>query len=612
MRRLDQLLELTIILTFSALPLWFIPLFQDHYDTPKWFLLLGSALFIFLIWIVRSVISRTFTVTWSAAGTAWAALTVVSLVNLFTKSVNRLEALTNPFGPLTYLSLLIIFLLGLPRLTARGRNWLQTGWLAAIFLLSLTAIYQYFLSGKFLLQLAPYLIDQGWSPAGSSVALLTIFWLTAPGLLKQILEAVRHKQENRLIFFILIAILLFLGGSVTLIILIPKLRDSWLPLTYGWAVMLHAWKNVSQAILGVGLDNFFWAFTTGRPLALNSTHLWNLRFITNTSLALHLGTVMGLTGLVGLGFLVKSLVSAHSYFAVIALLVFPPSFSGLLATAYILLVLPGHPDPAIFHLKSVPDRFWQYFTGVMVSITGAASVIVSGYFLGLLIRTEYIFYQSVVAARVDDGTRTYNLQKQTLSLIPGLTRYHLAYSQTNLAIAGAIAANIRREAEESTAVTPRRATGEEQQTVASLIQQAIDSGKQATVLSPGNVLTWESLGRTYIKLIGIAAGSDRWAVASFEQAVKLDPNNPLLRIDLGGAQMRMQNTTEAIKQFEAAIALKPDLANAYFNLGTAQAAAGNRDAAITNLRKTMNLLPTGSSDYQKAQGQLDSLLTPTP
>jgi predicted Zn-dependent protease len=59
------------------------------------------------------------------------------------------------------------------------------------------------------------------------------------------------------------------------------------------------------------------------------------------------------------------------------------------------------------------------------------------------------------------------------------------------------------------------------------------------------------------------------AATTFEQAVKLQPNNPVPRYNLGNVYLKLQRVDAAIVQLSKAVELRPDYAAAYCDLGNA-------------------------------------------
>ena len=136
-------------------------------------------------------------------------------------------------------------------------------------------------------------------------------------------------------------------------------------------------------------------------------------------------------------------------------------------------------------------------------------------------------------------------------------------------------------------------------------------------MNQGNILAWENLARIYSQLVGVAQGADSWATAGYNQAIQLDPTNPLLYLELGSVYIQTKNYTNAITEFSHAVALKPDYANAYYNLANAYKLNNDITQAIATMKQAQQFVTPGSDDYKTVTSELQSLQqapapTPTP
>ncbi|NQX81251.1 MAG: tetratricopeptide repeat protein [Flavobacteriaceae bacterium] len=69
--------------------------------------------------------------------------------------------------------------------------------------------------------------------------------------------------------------------------------------------------------------------------------------------------------------------------------------------------------------------------------------------------------------------------------------------------------------------------------------------------------------------IYLKQGDDAGFKSSLEEAVKINPTDPVLYYNIGVMSIKQKKTEEAISFFEKAIELKPDYAEAYYNIGVA-------------------------------------------
>ena len=189
---------------------------------------------------------------------------------------------------------------------------------------------------------------------------------------------------------------------------------------------------------------------------------------------------------------------------------------------------------------------------------------------------------------------SYNYQAKAYALDPTNPTYRINFSQTSLALANSLAQR-------------QDLSDQDKQDLTKLVEQAIREAKNATQLDPTNVIVWENLASTYRQLINFAEGAQDWTIASYSQAIRLDPTNPALRLDLGGVLLTLKDYEGAIKLFEQAIDRKSDWANAHYNLSSAYKANENYPRALAEMRIVVQLLDPNSEDYQKAQDELKEL-----
>ena len=88
-----------------------------------------------------------------------------------------------------------------------------------------------------------------------------------------------------------------------------------------------------------------------------------------------------------------------------------------------------------------------------------------------------------------------------------------------------------------------------------------------------------------------ARGEYEAAIASFETALELDPDNTLILNNLGTAWIQAERPDRAVAVLRRAVELDPSYSRAYLNLGTALYAAGDLEASLAALRKVVELRP---------------------
>jgi tetratricopeptide (TPR) repeat protein len=390
---------------------------------------------------------------------------------------------------------------------------------------------------------------------------------------------------------------------------------------------------------GVGSAAYLSAFTKYRPLGANSGDLWNQRFLQASNEILQTFTTNGLIGLLVLLYLLYQLyrlaqtVPQGLTFADAK--VRPLNTSGLaislLAVAASLLLLPlsvvslsvlvtlmtslvisqkalspqpiaNSQSPAIYDatigLVALREKLPAVFTTVLPWALMVLAVILSGGTLFLTSRAwaaEIAYRRALVAIIQNDGTEAYNKMIQTIQWNPFIDTYHRQYADINLRLANSLAAR-------------QNLSDQDRANVSQLVQQSIREGKIAVQLDPEDVQNWEILARTYRALINVAQGAGDWTLVAYGEAVRRDPVNPLLRLELGGVFYNLKDWESAIRNFQAAVNLKPDYANGYYNLALAYEQDGRTARAAQAMQAAVTNLRADSADFAAAQQKLTELV----
>jgi tetratricopeptide (TPR) repeat protein len=208
------------------------------------------------------------------------------------------------------------------------------------------------------------------------------------------------------------------------------------------------------------------------------------------------------------------------------------------------------------------------------------------------------FAESLRQAQANNGQRTYELQTQSINEFPYRSDYHRIFSQINLALANSIAAGVPQGQQPPQQV---------QQNILTLLQQSINSGRNAVTLAPLSSLNWQNLGTIYRSLINVGQNADQFSVASMGQAIALDPYNPQLRVALGGVYYQLQQWDLAQQQFQLAIDLKRDFANAYYNLGHTLESKGDLQNALAYYQTVRQLSADNPENLKQIESEISAL-----
>lgn len=581
-------------------PFAFSTITSNVFDIPKKVLLFTAALVALALWAIRSFVKKKVSLALTPFTLPLIAFSLAGLISAFFTEGHFVANLYGKAGVL--LGFTIIFLV-LTTFAWQNLTPLLSSLIGAGFILSWVSIFAYL---EFLPKFLPWpmISSKAFSPLGPPLAsacflavVLPVTFIVAVRtrevLIKTVLFAVSAVQAVALIFLVS---LMLPGQSFT-----PTL----LPFSAGWSITVDMLKSAKSAIVGVGPDNFVVAYTRFKPVFLNADNLWAVRFAASSNELLTIATTMGALGLFSFLWLLVSILKAVIGNAnkarpeiklglgltLLAHLLIPGNLVVWFLT-FVFLSLAGKDCPRkVISLKGVKVT---PLLPKLVNLIMAAFVLVGLYALSNFTRADLAFAQSLKTAAENKGTETYNLQIKALQLNPYELRYRLAYSNTNLALANSLAGK-------------EDISDEDKKNISQLVSQSIREAKAAVALNPKNVASWENLATIYRNLINFAQGADKWATASYIEAVKLDPINPRLRLDFGGLFHVLTNYDQALDQFKRAAEFKPNYANAYYNLSAAYRAKGDNANAFLAMQRVVELIDKESQDFDKASLELAEL-----
>lgn len=384
--------------------------------------------------------------------------------------------------------------------------------------------------------------------------------------------------------------------------------------------------RVLQGLLfGSGFGTYVTDFARYKQPAFNlNQNLWALTFFRSSSFVLELLATTGVLGLLTFLFLLFRIIKQKRVFilfslAIIASLLAPFSFiiqSLFFILLALLIAMQGtDPEPNQARLFDVELQLVALKKGLITFDTSPSkeksAVLPSIFFVIIFIMvgligyfgiryfvSDVIFQQSLIAASQNNGSLTYSKQANAIAIFPYRDAYYRIFSQTNLALANSLAAS------QPKGSTPGAQT---QQTIFTLIQQSINSGRAATTYGPQTMLNWQNLSSIYRSLIGFGQNADSFAILAAQQTIALDPNNPQEYINLGGVYYQLGQWDNAIRQFQIAATLKPDYANAYYNLGHALQEKGNLNDAISQYQIVKRLVANDTTNLNKITKEIEDL-----
>jgi tetratricopeptide (TPR) repeat protein len=544
----------------------------------------------------------------------------------------------NPANLSLYLALVLPLALGVVA-TAKNRT-LQIAFLAAAIIISLPIIL-FKLVGPML-------------AAAAGLAIAAIF-----------LSRTKLDRNTRgLMGIFLVVVTLF-----TLVNFVPGLRDSLLKpflakdeafnVTADRALPLSsAWKISTQSVgqrpfLGVGPGTFAYSYTAFKGQELNSDEFWNLRFDLSGNEYLTVLSTLGIVGLITfvliLALLARSLLTfayrseivkenATAVFLLGSFLAFVVGifFQDTTASIWVFfalfaaLVFTYFRDAGVRNVEQMDVKFVALTSGglqfvepsdranrdstigTVITIIGVVALLAVLAFGYPGYQAEVNYQKALVASSKDQAADTRNELLAAINKNPNRDTYR----RSLVVLDRVLATNLSRKEDKNE---------QDNRNIAGLVNESIEQGVRITGYqgrglnnfsirkdagtSPLNVANWEALSGVLnsLELEGeLKQRNAADAINVAQQAVALDPRNPVLLESLGSILMKNNLVDNAIQSYEQAIRVRPAYASAHYNLATALRQKGdNPQRVVFELESTLTLLPEDSPDRERVTAELE-------
>lgn len=641
---INSVATIVIATVYLLFPLFFLTITTDFFSFPKQILVVGASLLLFVLWGLKSLIEKKVTLLLNPLNLPillFGLVIVLSAVFSLSFQDSLLQAVP--------IALLCVFFLTTINFIQEKQTFtvVLTSLIIGSSITTILSILSYFK-----IYVLPYAQthNQEFNTLGSPIqyiAFLTPLLVLCVASLLSLIKSGKissiGKNYNNLLQAIT-AIVFGVGVGIAFYQIINLAQKPiLLPFNYGFQIAFatisqESSRLVQNLLLGSGYGTFAQDFTRYVTPSFNSYSFWNLSFSFSSSYVLELLATTGVLGLFAFAFIFVNFIRTRSSFtnplflsvlsAFILSLIIPFSYSltfilfGLLAlyVAHLTIKRSRHINPVAINfmasnqgLFSVADEHKHgkenlalpaivFVLSILVAVfvlfflTGGGGGERKGYVA--LVSSDIKFAKSFSASSLQSGIETYNLQTEAIAEYPYRSDYYRVFSQVNLALAS----NILQAQQPNT--TP---TQEVQQNILGLLQQSINAARQAVSVSPLNSANWQNLGQIYRNLIGVGENAEQFALASYNQAITLNPANPGLRVELGGIYYQLQQWDLAQQQFLIATQLKNDYANAYYNLGKSFEQKNDLNAALQQFRIVKQLVANDKPNFDKINEEITAL-----
>ena len=388
-------------------------------------------------------------------------------------------------------------------------------------------------------------------------------------------------------------------------------------------------------IFGSGPGTFSYDFSEFKNSDFSKTVLWNVTFNNGNSKVLTNLATIGILGILGLLALMGAVIfyvgkfllteksdsNQETFYAILGLGLFVSFASEVIAyflqnsnltLDFIFFFMIAVLVSLVFDKKKEYELKPSSLTTLIVTF---AFTLIFIFGLGLLIlggqryASEVSYYKGLKALqanKLDDGIKNIEIAASTNS---GSDLYFRQLSQVYILKIQDVLADKNMSQDDKT------------KNVQVLVANSVNAGKIATDINPKNSGNWMVRGYVYQSLNGLISDSQTWAINSYNEAIKLDPNNPYSLTQLGIVYYQNKDYQNAKTNLDKALELKPDYSNGLYFSGLTFDQLGQKDKAIEQFTALQQLNPDSKADIQKVidnlkagNGALDGLTqqAPTP
>jgi Flp pilus assembly protein TadD len=615
-------------LVFILVPLFFLPVTREYVTTNKFYFLIYIISVLSIAALVNFVITKKATILKTTFSGPLILLVVAIVLSTILISPNKIQALLNPqFGLLGILSMVIMYFFIAHSKIERQKTMIVLLSVSAslVALFSLIVNLHIFSDPSKLPYDIGVLFTRPFNTVGNELELLLFlgFSLLAISILYMQGSTLHgnHEKKNGLSFVYIFPILLivvalgfegyFIADSImkqTPLIVLP-------PLSISWYAAIEVLKNPITALFGIGTDNFISIFTRVKDISYNSSDFWQLNgFNVSRSTLLQILTEIGLLGFVSMVLLFLQISKSFKHLSMasklligytsLAIILLPPTFMGF----FLFFIALGFITHDLQQTELVEKYEIDLSSKPLIIMAGILAPIAIIAFAMLFVSKTYVseilYKKSFDAIRQNNLKNLYDSQKQAVDWNPYNESLRISFSQTNLLVANNVAAK-----------KPEEIKDKDRQTITQTIQLSINEAKEAVKLNPQKVSNWQYLASLYRNVMNVAQNADTWSVSSYQQAIALDPQNPALRLELGGIYYVLNNFDDAQRLFEQTVALKRDWPNAHYNLAWTLYQKQDYKNAVTEMQNVITLLDQQKStgaDYKKAKADLAEFMKKLP
>lgn len=406
------------------------------------------------------------------------------------------------------------------------------------------------------------------------------------------------SSYSSILVFIVSAIFIFSGTSVTKYLsntLKVASFDVRPNVGSTWNVVKNQWQ--SNSIIGRGPNTFVELWSTYKPKEVTLSDFWNTDFFFGFGLVPTLAATTGILGLLSIaifllvyikkGFNVffvgardeSKFISVFTFLSSILLWIFMIVYTPGITVLFFTFVLSGLFVASLNHTGLTQNIKINIFSNVRTKFLSIFLIIV---FLLSTVFVEYFVIKNVLASLVFNRAAVKFNTDHNIAQAESSIKKAISFKTTDLYYR-TLSELYLLKIEEEMASIPANTTITETQRVSleANIISSVESAKKAVEINPRNYQNHIIGARVYESLArrGIQGAAEN-SLASYTEALKLNPNNPSIQLGLARVSALSGNIEKTRDYINKAIEMKGNYSDAYFILAQLEAASNNVEGVI--------------------------------
>ncbi len=368
-----------------------------------------------------------------------------------------------------------------------------------------------------------------------------------------------------------------------------------------------AWKSIKHnPLFGTGPNTFVIDWSLWQPKAIAQTVFWNVDFTNGYSLLTTFAVTTGLLGLISLLlflviYVTRSIQSIRlalrdtlsNYFVMTTLMVSLYSWVTIIfynpniIMLMLAFVSSGMLIGILVHKQAIPVKDFSFLSDPRNSFF---SILILLVLMVSAISLTYIYIEKFAsvayfsnALKGDNTMKSLTKSEGLLLKAIALNKNDVYYRSLSQVYLNEINLLIN-----DTSISADTLKTELQQ----LLNVAQQSASLAVSQNPKQYLNYMNLGNIYTALVPLSvANSYESALAAYDKAIALAPNNPSLLLAKASLEFTNKNNAEARKYIKQALDLKTNYIDAIFLLVQIETNEGNLSEAIKQAESAGNMAP---------------------